>query len=90
MPEDVPIIPISVEDYNLWRHHPVSKIFLKYLSDYADALEREGLERWRAGTIRLVDEQEMRGRVLTIREMSELQFEAISVFYGGERAENAT
>lgn len=83
MAEENPL-GISSDEYNLWRHHPVSKIFLKYVEDFASILEREALERWRSGSLKLVDEQEMRGRVLTLREIVDLPFEAINQFYQKE------
>ncbi len=87
MSEPASSLGISTDEFNLWRHHPVSKIFLKYAADFASILEREALDRWRSGTLKLVDEQEMRGRVLTLREIVELQFEAIDQFYQQDQKE---
>jgi len=80
-------VSFAAEDYALWRHHPVTKVFLQYVNDFALVLEREAIDRWRAGSLRLIDEQEMRGRVVTLRELAELPFEAISMFYDGEKQE---
>lgn len=80
-------VKLSSEDYALWRHHPVSKVFLQFMSDYANTLEREALDRWRSGTLKLIDEQEMRGRVLTLRELTELPLEAVKAFYQKDEAE---
>lgn len=77
----------SESDFQLWRHHPVSRVVIQYLNDYAVSLEREALERWRSGALRLIDEQEMRGRVLTCLEMADLSFESIRGFYEGEKAQ---
>lgn len=81
-------IGISESDYQLWRHHPVSKVFLQYIQDYRDTLKREAVDRWESGALKLVDEQEMRGRVLVCSEMADLSFESIRSFYEGEKTEN--
>ena len=85
MTEQSALNQISAEDYAMWRHHPVSKIVIQYITDFAAVLEREALDRWRSGSLRFTDEQEMRGRVLTCKELAELPFEAIKAFYEGEK-----
>jgi hypothetical protein len=82
---------LTSEDYALWRHHPVTKVFLKYVEDFSVALEREAVDRWISGALKLIDEQEMRGRIMTLREISELPLSAIREFYKEEdETENAT
>lgn len=55
---------------------------LRYLNDFADGLSKEMLGRWQAGTLKLTDEQEARGRILAIKEVAELPIEAVRAFYG--------
>lgn len=81
---------ISKADYQAWRHHPVTKEFLQYLRDYRSSLHNELLERWEAGTLvgDSLIEQEIRGRSLILKEIGELEFEAMEQFYGSEVTED--
>lgn len=80
-----PSLSIGEQDFHLWRHHPVSKVVLQYLADYREVLRREAMDRWESGALRLVDEQEMRGRVLAVTDMIDLAHESIRSFYEGEK-----
>jgi len=66
----------------VWRHHPVTQVFLQYLRDYQEALAREG---W--GHLLVADHLdelligEMRGRAKTLIELVDLPFEAMEQFY---------
>lgn len=71
-------------DFQVWKHHPVSKLYLQYLADYRAMLLRELLERWEAGAITLDTEKEIRGRTLTLADLVELQFASIQKFYQEE------
>ena len=81
---------ITDADFNVWKHHPVSKVYLKYLEDYASLLGREFLDRWIAGAITADSEKELRGRILTLADLVELKFESIEKFYQKPEEENAT
>lgn len=78
---------IRLEDFQQWRHHPVSKVVLQFLRDYREVMHRELLERWTANSLTLSDEHEMRGRSATLQEFAELQFESMLNFY--KEGENA-
>jgi hypothetical protein len=80
--------PISEQDYQLWRHHPVSKVVLQYLSDYREALRQVAMERWESGALQLIDEKELRGRVLAVGDMIDLSHESMRSFYEGEKPES--
>jgi hypothetical protein len=70
---------LSEQAFNLWRHHPVSALFLQYLADYREALARKVLEEWLAsGNIN----PEARGRILAVRDMEVLGLPSIQRFYG--------
>lgn len=77
-------------DFQVWKHHPVSKLYLKYLDDYAMLLGRELLDRWLAGHITLETEKELRGRILTLTDLVELQFTSIEKFYQTEEKNEGT
>lgn len=73
---------IKKEDLQVWRHHPVTQVFLQYLRDYQEALAREA---W--GHLLVADHLdelligEMRGRAKTLIELIDLPFEAMEQFY---------
>lgn len=80
---------LTDSDFNVWKHHPVSKIYLQYLGDYRAMLLRDLLARWEAGAITLDIEKEIRGRAMTLAELGELQFASIQKFYQTDEEENA-
>jgi hypothetical protein len=80
-------LEIDEQDYQLWRHHPVSKVVLQYIDDYRMRLREEALARWESGALQLIDDREMRGRVLACSDIVDLQFESIRSFYEGEKTE---
>ena len=81
---DASIADISDQAYREWKHHPVSKVFFQYLQDYQIRLESEALARWKNKSLLEADEQEMRGRVLTLEELCDLPFISIQKFYEAE------
>lgn len=81
---------ITKDDFQIWKHHPVSKLYLKYLEDYAALLGREFLDRWLAGHITTDTEKELRGRILTLTDLVELQFDSIKKFYQTEEENEGT
>jgi hypothetical protein len=81
---------ITEADFQVWKHHPVSKLYLKYLGDYRAMLLRELLMRWEAGAITLDTEKEIRGRTMTLADLVELQFASIQKFYTEEEDEGTT
>jgi hypothetical protein len=81
---------LTKDDFQVWKHHPVSKVYLKYLGDYRAMLLRELLERWEAGALTLDTEKEIRGRTLTLADLVDLQFASIEKFYSEEEDEGTT
>ena len=69
------------QQLHLWRHHPVSQVVLQYLRDFSVAVEVKLLADWRAGSLSLAAEQEMRGRVLAWRDVADLEIGALRAFY---------
>lgn len=72
---------IEEPEFKAWRHHPVTKLLLQYLADYRESLIKEAVGRWEAGQLILTDEHELRARVVTVKELIELQFTMIVEFY---------
>lgn len=87
---NIPLDGIAEGDFQSWKHHPVSKIYLQYLVDYRAILLRDLLGRWEAGELTLETEKEIRGRTLTLAELVELQFPSIQKFYQEEENEATT
>lgn len=84
-----PSTQITEQDYLGWKHNPVSKVVLQYLADYRQALLRTVLERFEAGTLLEKEEQEIRGRCLTLKELTELPYASIESFYREDEPDNA-
>jgi hypothetical protein len=78
---------ITKDDFHAWKHHPVSKLYLRYLGDYRAMLLRELLARWEAGALTLDTEKEIRGRTMTLADLVDLQFASIEKFYSEEENE---
>src|ERR1043166_2513891 len=72
---------VAAEQYAQWRQSPAGKMFRAFLSDYAKRLEFEALQRWRAGSLVLADEHDIRHRIVQIAEIAALSFDAIAEFY---------
>jgi hypothetical protein len=81
---------ITEELFSLWRIHPATKAFMTYLADYAEALERGHIDRWKRGETDPDYEAESRGRVLTITEIIDLRHEHLVAFYQNESNEMDT
>lgn len=75
---------VTRQDYNNWKHHPVTKVFREFLQDYRGAMKARIVEQWEAGALKLTDELEARGRALAIREIIDLEFDHIAGMYGIE------
>jgi hypothetical protein len=78
--EDLEVLGMKESDFNAWKHHPITKAFRQYLSDYREALLKDHLARWEAGAIDSTD-QEARGRAISLKEMAAIEFQHIALFY---------
>src|ERR1700690_4348593 len=87
-----PIRGISEENFNLWKHHPVSELFRRFSEDFRAQLIKEHLSDWHAGKIDQVRDLEIRGRVAQLTDIIELSFASIQNFYpeqeGNDGSEN--
>ena len=73
------VAELTPDQFNLWRHHPVSRVFLQWIQDWADRAGDKALALWLEGSP-LPDE--IRGRILACREVSGAHVEQIRQFYG--------
>lgn len=73
---------ITKEQFGLWKHDPVSKLFFNYLTNKRAFLKHAALEQWVAGSQSFSDcNQTVRGQIIELEEIIELPFEAIEAFY---------
>ncbi len=72
---------VTEQDFNLWRHHPVTALVLRYLADYREALIVDHVAAWQAGNLDPTRDAEIRGRVISCAELAELKLDAIAQFY---------
>lgn len=87
--ESPPKVKGQEQEYREWKHHPMTALYRRYLQDFRQALIREALGRWEAGTLHLSHEQEMRGRMLALSEASSVEYEDIAKFYEEAEESNA-
>ncbi|MEJ0093815.1 MAG: hypothetical protein WDN46_10330 [Methylocella sp.] len=81
---------ITAEDFQQWKHNPVSKVVLAYFADYADALTHDTVTVFLQGGALVEPSQlERRGRILAAKDASELEFESLRSFYEGEESSAA-
>lgn len=79
---------ITKEDYQQWRHDPVSKVFLRFLEDKREFLKAAALEHWVNGNKSFAEMNDtVRGQIVELDEIANLPFEAIDEFYK-EKEEN--
>ena len=77
------MIDITEADFAAWKHHPVTKIWLKFLEDYATVVGGEVLGAV-CGSLTAPDPfylGEIKGRFLVVSEMAEPRYESIVKFY---------
>jgi hypothetical protein len=78
------LLDLSPQDFNQWRHNPVTVQVLLYLEDYRDALLREALRTFLVGEMDKLMMEEWRGRCLMCSELVALQLGHILSWYFGD------
>lgn len=81
---------LSAAEFQAWRHHPLTQVFLRYLRDYRRSLEASMLDRWREGTVQLADEGEARGRSKMALEIDALTWNNILDHYGVQQSKESS
>jgi hypothetical protein len=74
---------ITEADFQSWKHHPVTKVYLRFVLDYADRAKREladGLCAAEASIDQLAVGK-VSGRIVAWQEMAMLDFDHIAAFY---------
>lgn len=74
---------ITEADFNSWKHHPVTKVYLRYLSDYEQELMVKLVNILRASEVAPEPFHlgMFNGRSAVAREMATLEYAHIASFY---------
>lgn len=81
---------VGKPEYQEWRHHPVTKMFLQFIRDRRQWLITVSTESWLNGSISFEKENQIdRGRILELFDLPDLQFEIIEAFYKAEEEDAA-
>ena len=78
-PEDPPL-GVTPGQFNQWRSHPVTKVFLAYLRDSADDIQAQASAAWADGD-NMEGFREIRGGMNVLREIADVRLDAIEGFY---------
>ena len=72
---------IGETEFNTWKHHPVTRAYLKFLADKREDTRLAALDGWEGGKLSLALADEMRGVANTLKRNAEPDFEEIVKFY---------
>ena len=71
---------MTKEEYEQWKHHPLTQQFHQFLKDYRQSL----MEQWATGQFSMSEtgrNTEMVARAQCLHDLAEMDAEAISQFY---------
>lgn len=82
------LLELSEQSFNLWRHSPITAAYLAYLGDQVEAFRTAAADLLEQG---LLDEKAnvLRGRILTLRELHDLELQHIHTFYRNQETDDA-
>jgi hypothetical protein len=72
---------ISKEQFNLWKHEPVTKWFFEFLKAKQEFMKSAALEQWVGGS---PWPETVRGQIIELDEIANIEQSAILAFYGIE------
>lgn len=81
-PNDSLFLSLTKEEFQQWRHHPVTKAYLQFLTDQRTNWQAAAMELWEVGRLASVEGEALRGQVKAFRELENLELESIKSFYG--------
>ena len=76
------LLGLSEEEFQLWRHNPITAAYLRYLGDQIEAFRTAAADLLEAGNLDRSDV--IRGRLLTLRELQNLSLDDVQNFYRHE------
>lgn len=81
---------VNKEQFNLWKHDPVTKLFLMFLADKRKHLIDFATEQWVAGSETFSQmNQTVRGQVVELGEIADIEFGMIEAFYNEEKSDES-
>ena len=83
---------VTEHDFQSWKHHPVSKVFFRYLLDFAEQLRRDQLAKIENSDEALSPKEqgEYKGRINTVTELADIEFDHLVAFYPIEDEEEGS
>lgn len=85
-PHETLFLEMSAQEYHQWRHHPVTAAYLLYLKDLVESFRTSAADLLEAGRLN-PQADELKGRLLTLRELHSLDLGDICNFYRQEDKE---
>ena len=76
------LLGLSEQEFQLWRHNPITAAYLRYLGDQIEAFRTAAADLLEAGNLDRSDV--IRGRLLTLRELQNLSLDDVQNFYRHE------
>lgn len=76
------LLGLSEQEFQLWRHNPITAAYLRYLGDQIEAFRTAAADLLEAGNLDRSDV--IRGRLLTLRELQNLSLDDVQNFYRQE------
>lgn len=82
---------LKPEDFALWRHHPVSKVFLRFMVDQAGNWRDAAMSLWEGGHLTKhperpdLDSDFIRGQVVALLMAEKITLPEIQAFYAEAR-----
>jgi len=76
---------ITKEQFNLWKHDPVSKWFFEFLRAKQEFLKSAALDQWLAAS---TWPETVRGQIIELSEIASIERAEILAFYGIEEKED--
>lgn len=80
-PPELKVCGITEREYIAWKHHPVSRLVLRFYRDFRDDLRAAAMQAWEERPLDRDTDNEMRARVKTLNEIADLPFSSIAMFY---------
>lgn len=72
---------MNESDYQAWKRHPVSQMLFGFLEDKTENYRQKALVDWESDALNLAEDNEIKFRVRSLRELDELKLEGIKSFY---------
>ena len=87
-PHETLLLGLSEQEFNLWRHNPLTSAYLSYLGDQIEAFRTAAADLLEQGNLE-PQADVLRGRLLTLRELQTLTLPDIHNFYRNEETEQS-